>query len=134
MTTIEITTYQKCTMVGITRQVKEAVAKSGIANGLVTVYCPHTTAGITFNENADPDVCTDVLAGLEALVPKLDYRHQEGNAPAHIKAILTGQSVSIPMQNGELALGRWQGIYLCEFDGPRSRQVLISVAEQAGDR
>jgi secondary thiamine-phosphate synthase enzyme len=124
---IELMTYQKCAMVNITRQVRDSLAKSGIDNGLATVYCPHTTAGITINENSDPDVCSDILAGLEEMMPKLEYRHDEGNSPAHIKCLLTGQSVCIPVKDGELALGRWQGIYFCEFDGPRSRRFVVTV-------
>ena len=92
------------------------------------VYVPHTTAGVTINENADPSVVTDILAGLEQMAPRdSDYRHREGNADSHIKATLTGFSQTIPVRDGRLVLGTWQGIYFCEFDGPRTRTVLVSV-------
>ncbi|HBU13222.1 MAG TPA: hypothetical protein DEB31_11070 [Clostridiales bacterium] len=114
-------------MVNITKQVREAVQKSGVAEGSVIVCCPHTTAGITINENSDPDVVTDVLDGLEQIVPKLPYRHDEGNSDAHIKCSLVGISVVLPVEDGEPVLGRWQGIYFCEFDGPRNRRFTVAV-------
>lgn len=105
-----------------------AVVKAGAAGeGLCHVFVPHTTAGLTINENADPDVVRDILAGLAAMVPQLRYRHAEGNSPAHIKASLMGSSVVVPVTKGALYLGSWQGIYLCEFDGPRRRTVCVSV-------
>ena len=98
-----------------------------MVKGLCNVYIPHTTAGITINENADPDVVTDMLEGLDKIVPKLKYRHYEGNTIAHIKASLMGASINIPIDNGVLCLGQWQGIYFCEFDGPRTRSVYFNI-------
>ncbi len=113
-------------MVDVTTAVKEAAAASSVKNGLCHIFVPHTTAGITINENADPDVVKDILAGLEAMVPHLPYRHSEGNSRAHIQASLLGSSVSIPIENHRLLLGTWQGIYLAEFDGPRRRAVCVN--------
>lgn len=115
-------------MEDITAQVEKAVRDSGVREGLACVYVPHTTAAVTINEVADPDVRQDILAKLDDLVPWYGrYRHTEGNAAAHIKATLVGSSVTLPVQDGRLMLGTWQGIYLCEFDGPRQRRVLIRV-------
>ncbi len=126
-------TYKKCTFLNITSQVRDAVKKSGVQNGAVLVYCPHTTAGITINENADPDVTSDIIAALDKMVPEIEFLHIEGNSPAHIKTLLTGSSVSVPVEGGNLALGRWQGIYFCEYDGPRDRKFSVQVlGEQAG--
>ena len=127
MKTIDLETYKKTAFINITHSVREAVLKSGVKEGVAVVHCPHTTAGITVTENADPDVCTDMIAALDALVPKLNYRHGEGNSPAHLKSILVGNSVSVPGTNGDIALGTWQGIYFCEFDGPRMRQYYITI-------
>lgn len=114
----------------ITRLVQEAVDQSGIADGVCMVYVPHTTAGVTINENADPDVVRDIIETLDRLVPRgLSCHHTEGNAPAHVKAVLTGNSVAVPVQGGRLALGTWQGVFFCEFDGPRSRRVFVEVLE-----
>ncbi|MEG0785434.1 MAG: secondary thiamine-phosphate synthase enzyme YjbQ, partial [Christensenella sp.] len=115
MKTAELQTYKKQAFVNITREVREAVIKSGIKDGIAVVHCPHTTAGITITENADPDVCADMLSALDGLVPKIAYRHGEGNSPAHLKAMLVGNSVSVPVCDGELMTGVWQGIYFCEF-------------------
>ncbi len=123
----ELPTYKKCTFLNITPQVREAVKKSGIQTGAVIVYCPHTTAGITINENADPDVTTDIINALEGVVPEMDFLHIEGNSPAHIKTLLTGSSATVPVEGGNLALGRWQGIYFCEYDGPRDRRFSVQV-------
>jgi secondary thiamine-phosphate synthase enzyme len=112
----------------ITPEVKRIVAESGVGEGIAYVYCPHTTGAITINENADPDVKRDVLAKLADLVPRHgDYRHGEGNSDSHIKSILTGASEAIPIAGGRLALGTWQGIFFCEYDGPRSRRVHVQV-------
>jgi secondary thiamine-phosphate synthase enzyme len=101
----------------------------GVGDGVVMVFAPHTTAGITINENADPDVMADVREALERAVPwRANYRHGEGNAAAHVKASLVGSSALVPVESGRLRLGTWQGIYLCEFDGPRTRQVWIAQA------
>lgn len=112
-------------MVNITPTVREAVKESGLQDGIVVVHCPHTTAGMTINENADPDVVRDLLKALDELTPDIDYRHAEGNSPAHLKASLMGNSVTVPVVRGELALGTWQGIYFCEFDGPRTRRFCV---------
>ena len=111
----------------ISIEIKRIVRESGVVKGLCNVYIPHTTAGITINENADPDVVTDMLEGLDKMVPKLKYRHYEGNTIAHIKASLMGASINIPIDNGVLCLGQWQGIYFCEFDGPRTRSVYVNI-------
>ncbi len=112
----------------ITPQVQEAVRASGVREGLCVVYCPHTTAGMTINENADPDVASDMRLALDDLFPdRPEYRHAEGNTTAHLKASFVGSSVTVPITEGRLALGVWQGIYFCEFDGPRSRTYTITV-------
>ena len=116
----------------ITHQVTQAVGRLKVDEGLCHLYVPHTTAGIVVNENADPDVGRDILERLDALVPRNGrYHHAEGNAHAHIKASLVGQSVTIPIEGGKLALGRWQGIYLAEFDGPRERTVIVTATVTA---
>lgn len=113
----------------ITVQVAEAVHKSGVENGICTVYCPHTTAGITINENADPGVVSDMCLGLDQVFPdRPEFQHIEGNSAAHLKASCVGTSVQIPIQGGSLLLGRWQAIYFCEFDGPRRRRFLVYIA------
>lgn len=125
---IAVTSAQHQQLCDITALVNGALERLGTAEGLCHVYVPHTTAGIIVNENADPDVCADILDWLEAAVPRQGhYRHAEGNAHAHIKAALVGQSATIPIENGRLALGTWQGVFLAEFDGPRRRTVLVSV-------
>ena len=117
----------------ITRQVKDALRESGIANGLCVVYCPHTTAGITINENADPDVVRDLIFALEKTYPdRAEFRHSEGNSASHLKASVIGSSATIPVRNGRLLLGTWQGVYFCEFDGPRARRFFVQIqGEQA---
>lgn len=126
METIEIATHARTQAVDITARVQEAVARAGVRNGVVVVASAHTTAGLTVNENADPDVMDDLLAALERLVPRRGpYAHSEGNSDAHIKASLVGLSVSLPVQEGRLVLGTWQGVYFCEFDGPRRRRVFV---------
>ncbi len=115
-------------LVDITHQVQQAVAATGARSGMVYVYSPHTTAGLTIQENADPDVRLDVLAHLAWLVPnRPDFRHMEGNSDAHIKTAMMGASQAVPLDGGRMALGTWQAIYLCEFDGPRTRRVLVKV-------
>jgi len=112
----------------ITGQVASALAAAGVKEGACLVYVPHTTAGITINENADPAVRTDIMAALERLVPwEGPYRHAEGNSAAHVKASLVGFSVTVPVSGGRPVLGTWQGIYFCEFDGPRTRKVHLQV-------
>jgi secondary thiamine-phosphate synthase enzyme len=113
----------------ITALVQGRVSESGLAEGLCYVFSPHTTAGLTINENADPDVRRDMIHALDRMVPVRDpaYRHAEGNSAAHVKASLMGFSAVVPVADRRLVLGTWQGIYLCEFDGPRRRQVLVTV-------
>lgn len=114
--------------VDITDQVRSAVSLSGVQDGLCLVYCPHTTAGITINENADPDVVRDMLFGLSQTFPhRAEYRHFEGNTTAHLKASAMGSSQTLIIEHGSLILGRWQAVYLCEFDGPRQRRVFVKV-------
>ena len=113
----------------ITSQVREAVAKSGVADGIAVVYCPHTTAGITINENADPDVIKDLLFALDKTFPdRAEFRHAEGNSAAHLKASTIGSSVTVIIGGGKPVLGTWQGIYFCEFDPPRNRKFYVKVA------
>lgn len=124
---ISLKTHEKTEMIDITGQVQKAVDDHRFKQGLCIVYTPHTTAGITINENADPTVRRDILMVLNQMVPwKADYRHSEGNSPAHVKSSLIGASELIQVENARLVLGTWQGIYFCEFDGPRSRKVNIS--------
>ncbi len=127
--TLEIATRARCELVEITGQVRAAVTRAGLAAGAVLVYSPHTTAGVTVQENADPDVRHDLLLALENAVPDAaargSYRHGEGNSPAHVKTALLGASQLVPVEGGELQLGTWQGVYLVELDGPRRRQVLL---------
>jgi len=117
-------TSRRDEMIDITRQVASCVTRQGLQEGAVIVYCPHTTAGITINENADPDVKLDVLMRLDEVYPwhHPKYRHAEGNTASHLKAITTGASQTVIVAGGRLLLGRWQGIYFCEFDGPRERE------------
>jgi secondary thiamine-phosphate synthase enzyme len=113
--------------IDITRNVGEIVRHSRIRQGICQVFVPHTTAGVTINENADPDVVADMLAALGRMVPNLPYRHGEGNSPAHVKSSLLGCSITVPIAENALVLGTWQGIYFCEFDGPRQRKVCVQV-------
>ncbi|MFQ5793802.1 MAG: secondary thiamine-phosphate synthase enzyme YjbQ [Candidatus Bipolaricaulia bacterium] len=130
MRTIEVTTRTQWELVDITRQVQTVVAEAEVRDGVCDLFMPHTTAGITINENADPNVAVDILNWLNELVPEdRAYAHREGNAPAHVKASLMGQSVRIFISNGALSLGTWQGVFFCEFDGPRRRNVWVSIRE-----
>ena len=123
---IEVRTTARETLVDITHEVGDAVARSGLTEGFAHVWCPHTTAGVTVNEGADPDVATDIAAALNRLVPPDGgYRHREGNADAHVKASLVGSGVLVPLSGGRLALGTWQAVFFCEFDGPRTRHVEV---------
>ena len=117
-------------MVDITKQIKDIIAKSGIKSGLCTVFVPHTTAGVTLNENADPDVVHDFTYAIDKLIPWEDgYRHAEGNSAAHLKASLTGFSQTLIIENSSPLLGVWQDVYLCEYDGPRSRSVYVKAMD-----
>lgn len=128
---LEITTSKRDEMRDITREVSSYVKKSGVSEGIAVIYCPHTTAGIAINENADPDVKHDVLMRLDEVYPweHPKYRHGEGNTASHLKSITSGPSQTVIIQNGELLLGRWQGIYFCEFDGPRRRECYLKIME-----
>lgn len=127
-----VSTRSRTEMIDITGQVDSIVRESGIRDGEVVVFCPHTTAAITINENADPSVPHDMLLTLDELLPRSrpGYRHSEGNSDAHCKSSIVGCSEQILIHNGSLALGTWQGIFFCEFDGPRSRQVIAQVRGQ----
>ncbi|HAA25002.1 MAG TPA: hypothetical protein DCE11_02610 [Ruminiclostridium sp.] len=112
----------------VTSKVNSAVSESGVKDGICVVFCPHTTAGITINENADPDVVNDMLYALsKTLHDRPEFRHAEGNTTAHLKASYTGSSATVIIENGRLVLGTWQGIYFCEFDGPRNRNFFVKV-------
>ena len=128
MVGFEIQTREPVVFVDITAQVATEAARAGARDGVVVVYVPHSTAGVTINENADPSVRADIKLALERLVPEsLLFTHLEGNADAHVKASLMGSSVTVPLADGRLQLGTWQGVYFAEFDGPRRRRVLVSV-------
>lgn len=125
---IGVSTKARVEFRDITEEVQDMVKSSGIESGVCHVFVPHTTAAITVNENADPSVAADITTQLEAIVPRhSDYRHMEGNAPAHIKASLIGNSRTLLVEGGKVVLGTWQGIFFCEFDGPRNRTVLIKI-------
>jgi len=128
---LSLNTKTRVEFQNITGLVQDVVSSSGIRNGLCHIFVPHTTAAITVNEQADPDVVADIIAQLDALVPQRGkYRHTEGNAAAHIKASLLGSSETLMVENGRLCLGTWQGIFFCEFAGPRSRSVLVKVVAE----
>lgn len=111
-------------LVNITAELEKVIRSESISSGVLFVFNPHTTAGLTINEGADPDVCRDIIRGLQHIVPSnLDYRHAEGNSPSHLMALLTGSSLTIHIVNGSLLLGTWQKVFFCEFDGPRNRSV-----------
>jgi secondary thiamine-phosphate synthase enzyme len=135
MHTFTLTTRQRNELVEITAEVRQALRQSGVREGLCVVYCPHTTAAVTINENADPDVVHDMLLYLNRTVPQQQpgFRHGEGNSDSHIKASLVGPSVTLLVARGDLVLGRWQGVYFCEFDGPRTRTVHVQVMGDTGN-
>ena len=125
---LTVETAERTQMINITRRIGRAVTDSGVRSGLCTVSVPHTTAGVTINENADPDVVRDITAELDKIVPWDDgYRHSEGNSAAHLKASMIGFSEQIVVEDGRLLLGIWQGLYFCEFDGPRTRNVYLKI-------
>ncbi len=127
---LDVYTEKRTHFIDITDEVNEVLEESGIQEGICYVYVPHTTAGVFINENADPDVKWDIENTLEKLVPwENNYQHVEGNAAAHIKSVLVGSSVSIPVSRGKLLLGTWQGIFFAEFDGPRTRKVIVKIIE-----
>jgi len=129
METFEVRTAKQSEFRDITAAVANVVRRAGITSGSAIVYVPHTTAGVTINENADPSVVADIQASLEKMVPWDEpfYRHGEGNSAAHIKASLMGSSARVPIESGHMVLGRWQAVYFCEFDGPRTRKVHVQV-------
>ncbi|CAM4409888.1 secondary thiamine-phosphate synthase enzyme YjbQ [Paenibacillus tarimensis] len=124
-------TSRRDEMIDITRQVKSLAARSEVQDGIAIIYCPHTTAGITIQENADPDVKHDILMRLDEVYPweHPKYRHAEGNTASHLKALTTGTSQTVLIDGGDLQLGRWQGIYFCEFDGPRTRTYMVKILQ-----
>ena len=125
---LKVTTRTKVEFQDITSQVQEAISVSGVTNGVCYVFVPHTTAGITINEHADPSVVMDISEQLNLMIPQHgDYRHLEGNAPAHIKASVVGSSELLFIESGRLLLGTWQGLFFCEFDGPRQRTVFVKI-------
>jgi secondary thiamine-phosphate synthase enzyme len=127
MVIVPITTSAQTEFIDITGLIAEAAKKNKWADGILYAYVPHTTAGVTINENADPSVQADILYALNKLAPnKSSYQHSEGNSDAHIKTSLIGSSVTIIAENGHLILGRWQGVFFCEFDGPRQREIYLS--------
>jgi len=132
MKTLRIKTARRTQFVDITREVESVVLDSRVSSGVCYVYVPHTTAGVAINEHADPDVARDVEGIFDRLIPhEGPYRHAEGNTDSHMKAILTGTGQTVLVANGKLALGTWQGIFLCEFDGPRERTVFVKVVRDA---
>jgi secondary thiamine-phosphate synthase enzyme len=132
MKKMSVSTKSHTEFIDITSEISSIVEKSGVKCGMVVVYVPHTTAGITINESADPAVVSDIINTLEKNVPWDDrYRHSEGNAAAHIKASLMGFSVNVMIENGSLVLGTWQGIFFCEFDGPRSRKIVVNIIKSS---
>lgn len=135
----KVATQSRSQMVEITQTVSQLLSRQNVDDGVVIVYSPHTTAGVTIQENADPAVKSDLLAKLDALIPKSEpyYKHAEGNSDSHLKTVLTGNSVQLIVERGKLLLGQWQGVYLCEFDGPREREVWVKVFHErahASDR
>jgi secondary thiamine-phosphate synthase enzyme len=126
--TFSVVTRARCGFVDVTDLVARAIKQSGVKDGIAVVFVPHTTAGVTINENADPSVREDIINHLERAVPQnADYEHSEGNSPAHVKASMMGSSATVIVSDGRPVLGTWQGIYLCEFDGPRTRSVFVEV-------
>lgn len=132
--TKRVQSSERCQVLDLTGEVQAVVRASGVVDGVCVVFIPHTTAGVTINENFDPDVKHDLLAKLAALVPQRDelFQHAEGNSDAHLKATLVGNSATLLVDGGRLVLGRWQGVYFCEFDGPRTRDVIIKVMGEGG--
>ncbi|MBL8793966.1 MAG: YjbQ family protein [Planctomycetia bacterium] len=129
MIRFEVRTRQRNEFVEVTDRLRQAIQQSGVRDGICVVYCPHTTAAITINENADPDVVHDMLLWLDRTIPQEQpgFRHGEGNSDSHLKASLVGSSATVIVDGGQPVLGRWQGVYFCEFDGPRTRHVHVQV-------
>ena len=135
METLRVKTRRRTQLVDVTTAVERVVTKSGVASGICYVYVPHTTAGVAINEHADPDVASDLEGVFDRLVPHAGpYRHAEGNTDSHAKAVMVGTSQVILVEEGKLVLGRWQGIFFCEFDGPRERKIFVRVEESKSYR
>jgi len=133
MQTFQVRTSARTEFIDVTRSVEEAVRQTGVGDGICIIFIPHTTAAVTINENADSSVVQDIIMGLNKIVPFKDhYRHTEGNSPSHIKASLLGCSQIVFVESGKLVLGTWQGIFFCEFDGPRDRKVHVKVISDRG--
>ena len=125
---VEISTHARTELVDITDEIRKAIKKSGVKSGTCIIYIPHTTAAVTINENYDPSVCEDIVATLNRLVPhNTRYSHTEGNADAHIKAAIIGSTRTVFFEDGKILFGTWQGIFFCEFDGPRRRRILVKI-------
>ena len=134
MEVLHVKTERRTQFVDVTVEVEQAIEKAGVLSGVCYVYVPHTTAGVTINEHFDPDVATDLEEVFERLVPRVGrYRHAEGNSDSHAKAALTGTSAMIFVEEGKLAMGRWQGVFLCEFDGPRERKIWVKILQEGGN-
>lgn len=132
MRTLHVKTDRRTQLVDVTQEVQRAVTESAVKSGICYLYVPHTTAGILLNEHADPDVASDIESALDRLIPRNGpYRHGEGNSDSHIKSALAGSSQIIFIDGGKLALGRWQGIFVCEFDGPRERSLYVKIVPDA---
>jgi secondary thiamine-phosphate synthase enzyme len=127
---LSVPTSERIQLLDITAQVQKRVTEAKFEDGLCILYCPHTTAGLVINENADPDVAADLERAFDAMVPRISFRHSEGNSPAHFLACLTGPSLQLIVEGGRVQLGRWQGIYFCEFDGPRQRQLWLQLLRE----
>lgn len=131
MQSFEVKTHRREELINITDKIRDAVAKSGITDGICIVYVPHTTAAVTINEAADPDVVRDIIGKLSELISRNDnYAHSEGNSDAHIKASIIGNSRILIVENGKILLGTWEGVFFCEFDGPRNRRVVVKTINQ----
>lgn len=127
--TVEISTRTRTELVDVTREIERLISQSGVKEGICHIYVPHTTAGIVINEHADPSVATDIAQTLDKLVPRgPGYHHMEGNADSHVKASIVGSSVTVIIEGGRLLLGTWQGVFFCEFDGPRRRSLLVKIS------
>jgi secondary thiamine-phosphate synthase enzyme len=131
MQIINLSTKIKNELIDITTEIQRLISESNIQNGLCVIYCPHTTGAITINENADPDVKSDIIKSLNNIVKELDFKHSEGNSCAHVKSSMIGKSETIIIKNNKLQLGTWDGVYFCEFDGPRNRTVFIEILSKS---
>lgn len=134
MKRLDVCSKQREEMIDITNAVNLFLADIGATDGICHLWCPHTTAGLCVNEGADPNVKRDILFALDKIVPSAGYRHAEGNSTAHVKSVLTGSALLLPCQKGRLALGVWQAVYFCEFDGPRDRSVYINLLSANGEK